>query len=358
MASQLYIFLLAFGLLQGILLGVYLTRKQKRSLVQVYLVLILTVAALQMTFKIVSKVWLGQNLQQLYLLSYFLPYLMGPLLFLFTKAHVAPFSKKDLFHFGLFLFMIGISLFQNMNLPFDLFVWVRLPLLGATILQCLILGVYSIFCWQIISKHETLARFKPFIVILTATEMMVAITLALLYRNYPAYQEMRFIFILFTLIIYWVSYKVMTEPNYFFSEATGDFPVLKASVKYHHSGLKEEEATRIYVELLCVMEKQKPYLSSELTIDLLARQLGTTRHYLSQIINERVKKSYGEMINDYRMVMAQERLVDPKYKHFTIAGIALDCGFNSVSGFNEIFKRKLGITPSKFREKRMDKMSA
>ncbi|CAN5424227.1 hypothetical protein BH10BAC4_BH10BAC4_09460 [soil metagenome] len=61
MTNQLYKFLPAFGLLQGILLGVYLVRKQKRSLIQVYLVLILPVAALQMTFKIVRKVWLSKS---------------------------------------------------------------------------------------------------------------------------------------------------------------------------------------------------------------------------------------------------------------------------------------------------------
>ena len=357
MTNLVSIFLLSFGLLQGTLLGVYLARKQKRSLVQGYLALILTVAALQMTFKLVSKVWLGENLRQLYFLSYFIPYLMGPLLFLFTKTHIAPFNKKDLFHFGLFLFLVCTSLLQNINLPLNLIEWVRLPLPVVTLLQCLILGGYCILCWQIIAQHESLVKFKLFVVIITTTEMIVVITLALLYAYYPAYQELRFVFIAFTLIIYWMSYKVMTEP-YFFGEITGARLVPKESIKYHHSGLKEEDATRIYVELQRVMDQEKPYLNSDLTIDFLAKQLGTTRHYLSQIINERVKKSYGEMINDYRAAMAQERLANPKYKHLTIASIALDCGFNSVSGFNEIFKRKLGVTPSKFREERLEKMTA
>jgi AraC-like DNA-binding protein len=43
---------------------------------------------------------------------------------------------------------------------------------------------------------------------------------------------------------------------------------------------------------------------------------------------------------------------------FTIAAIALDSGFNSVSSFNDLFKKRFGTTPSQYRQQHVSKMSA
>ena len=54
----------------------------------------------------------------------------------------------------------------------------------------------------------------------------------------------------------------------------------------------------------------------------------------------------------------KERLRNPKYRNYTIAAIAMDSGFNSVSSFNDLFKRNAGITPSQYREQIKAKMTA
>jgi AraC-like DNA-binding protein len=43
-------------------------------------------------------------------------------------------------------------------------------------------------------------------------------------------------------------------------------------------------------------------------------------------------------------------LRDPEKEYLFIAGIAYECGFNSLSTFNVSFKKNIGITPSVFKK--------
>jgi len=56
-----------------------------------------------------------------------------------------------------------------------------------------------------------------------------------------------------------------------------------------------------------------------------------------------------DFVNTYRVNEAKEKLCNPKYDHYTILGIALECGFNSKASFNRIFKIKTSETPSQFK---------
>ncbi len=78
---------------------------------------------------------------------------------------------------------------------------------------------------------------------------------------------------------------------------------------------------------------------------------GIPRHYITQILNEKHKKNFFTFINEYRVKEVIERLIDPRYRHYTILAIAFDSGFNSKTTFNSIFKTQTGLTPSEFRDK-------
>jgi AraC-like DNA-binding protein len=348
---------LLFGLLQGLLLGLFLFRKKVKDLTFLYLVLILTLATMQMIFKLVSKLWMFENIKTIYFLSYKLPLLMGPLLFLFIQSHIRKeFQKRDLLHFVPFV-LFSLSIFLSYT-PFARLGW--MSMYNETILSASSLLIYSFLSWRWIRSHaDSVKKFNAFIGAITLTELGVIGGLAFLYLTYPTYNEWRFLFIPLTLLVYWMSYKVMAEPNYFFESGSPTLFIFRhASAKYQHSGLKESEADKIFSDLQALLTEQKPYLKANLTIDLLATQLSTTRHNLSQVINMRFNKTYGELINDHRLAEVQKLLVNPRMKHFTIAAIALDSGFNSVSGFNEIFKKKTGLTPSKYREQHQQRMTA
>ncbi|MDF2193231.1 helix-turn-helix domain-containing protein [Paraflavitalea sp. CAU 1676] len=118
--------------------------------------------------------------------------------------------------------------------------------------------------------------------------------------------------------------------------------------KYAKSGLGSMATDELLQELLTYMEKDKPYLEPELTIYALADALGSNRHHLSQVINERLGFSFFDFVNRYRVKAVQEKLADPGARHMSIMGIAYDCGFNSKATFNASFKKMTGTTPSAY----------
>jgi len=70
----------------------------------------------------------------------------------------------------------------------------------------------------------------------------------------------------------------------------------------------------------------------------------------SRFMKKRTGKNYIEYLNDLRMGIASRFLVDSSK---TIAEISYDCGFNNLSNFNRLFKKRKGITPKEFRENYM-----
>ena len=90
------------------------------------------------------------------------------------------------------------------------------------------------------------------------------------------------------------------------------------------------------------------FLKSKLTLKELADYLDINSKYLSQLINKNYTKSFSEFVNEYRIGYAKKELLSMKNKNLTISAISENCGFNSKSTFNEVFKKFTGQTPSLF----------
>lgn len=118
--------------------------------------------------------------------------------------------------------------------------------------------------------------------------------------------------------------------------------------KYQSSSLSDEHAAAILKKLLILMEKEKPYLDTQLKIADLAIMLSVSTNLLSQVINQELNKNFFEFINEYRISEAMNRLRDPQHAHLTILGIANEVGFNNKNTFNRHFKQQTGLTPSQF----------
>ncbi len=67
----------------------------------------------------------------------------------------------------------------------------------------------------------------------------------------------------------------------------------------------------------------------------------------SRFMKKRTGKNYIEYLNDLRLGIASRCLIDTTK---TIAEISYECGFNNLSNFNRIFKKRKGSTPKEFRE--------
>jgi AraC-like DNA-binding protein len=67
----------------------------------------------------------------------------------------------------------------------------------------------------------------------------------------------------------------------------------------------------------------------------------------SRFMKKRAGKSYIEYFNDLRLGVATRALIDSTK---TISEISFESGFNNLSNFNRIFKKRKGLTPNEFRE--------
>lgn len=122
--------------------------------------------------------------------------------------------------------------------------------------------------------------------------------------------------------------------------------------KYLKSGLKEEEAQFHAEALIQYVTTEKPYLQSRLSIHDLAQALDMPVRHLSQVINEHLDQTFYDFVNHYRVEEFKKRITDPQYKNYTVLSIALDCGFNSKSSFNRIFKKLEHCTPTEYMNNR------
>ncbi|TSA38552.1 MAG: AraC family transcriptional regulator [Porphyromonadaceae bacterium] len=125
--------------------------------------------------------------------------------------------------------------------------------------------------------------------------------------------------------------------------------ITKVQTKYSRSRLSDPEAKQLAEQLKKHIESSKSYLNPDLTLSQLATETNMSSHLLSQVINEQVKLNFFDFINQYRVEEFKIRMVDPNYTHFSLLGIALECGFNSKSAYNRIFKKVTGLTPTQYK---------
>lgn len=97
--------------------------------------------------------------------------------------------------------------------------------------------------------------------------------------------------------------------------------------------------------------KVKNYISKnymdDLRLPMLASMAGMSASAFSRFFKLHTGRNISEYIIDMRLGYAARMLVDTSK---SISEIGFDCGFNNLSNFNRIFRKKKGCSPSEFRE--------
>ena len=114
------------------------------------------------------------------------------------------------------------------------------------------------------------------------------------------------------------------------------------------SGLNDEKSKQLYQQLEMLMNDGL-YRDSSLSLDKAAGLLSTNRTYLSQVVNELSGKSFSAYVSEYRLNEAVELLSDPNNTD-ALKTIGAKVGFSSPSNFYTLFRQKVGVSPSIFRE--------
>jgi len=105
------------------------------------------------------------------------------------------------------------------------------------------------------------------------------------------------------------------------------------------------------IKLLTYMEEHKPYRQADCTIQTIAEQMDIPVHHLSITLNNRLKKTAPDFLNEYRVEEAKQLLRSPQSERRTIESIGVDCGFGSKTTFNRVFLKYTGnMTPTEYRK--------
>lgn len=147
------------------------------------------------------------------------------------------------------------------------------------------------------------------------------------------------VYIPLALLIYWLGIK-----GYFMSGTLTTSRPLQDI-------LPEKVIEQTRMALLACMENEKLFLDPTLNLNKVVDHLKIPQKTISAVLNQRVHKSFNEFVNDYRLLEFKKRIGNKAFKHMTISGIALECGFNSQATFQRAFKQSMGISPSEYLSK-------
>jgi AraC-like DNA-binding protein len=362
------IIILAAGLLQGILISiVLLSRKKVKKHAGYLLCFFIFIITIQILFKLINKNLLLESLDTFYYISYFLPYLYGPLTYLYIKKSLSGKSflePRDFWHFTPFCISVLIILTSHFEL-FNLFQYINNDFYNITdtFIQLVLLTAYIYFSKKELkkiyeSKRENIMGFsivyKWFsnfanLVWFNGTIVIIALTL-FFYELYVP--DIKYAFLTLPLFLYWISYKALTQPAIFINSS------MKEDInehtngngeKYKKTGLSQHESEAILLKINNYLKQNEPYLDLDISLEKFSASLKVPKHHVSQVINQKLSKSFNDLINEKRVQKAQILLKDASNDNYTIASIAFESGFNSISNFNDVFKKYTGTTPTKYR---------
>ena len=96
------------------------------------------------------------------------------------------------------------------------------------------------------------------------------------------------------------------------------------------------------------MEEEQLFLNPKLTLQDAAQAVGTNRTYLSDYLNNTLGTTFYEYVNTYRVKYACGLLTSADASKLTLADVAENSGFNSMSTFNRAFLKVTGKTPTSY----------
>ncbi|OJJ14970.1 hypothetical protein BKI52_41185 [marine bacterium AO1-C] len=354
------------GLSQGLFLCFFLVSSRKRhTWSNLFLLLIL----MGFLCNLWDYLWINTRYALQYphtaLLGFPFRVTYGPLVWLITLSSLPSFrfKRRYLWHFAFFglYILYGLYVYHSHSYQYKVSylraLYTTLETPSALYLNAQIIGFNLIllgqFVFYLMLSYNILQKQKKYLAkprkqwlthILIAAILLWAIgfskLLVVFSIHFLAPEFVYISCILLAIYLYALTFMSMQNPAIFSTPA----------IKYKDSPLKPSQTSTLVDQLTHYMQEHKPFTDANLTLKTLARKVDIPERQLSQAINTELQQNFYEFLNHYRIKAAQQMLVDPSCKGFTVLAIAYEVGFNSKSSFNTAFKKITGVTPSQFRK--------
>ena len=385
MSFSLINIILFLAAAQGLLLAVLIFQKHRRLFANRFLGSIMLFYSILLIQMLLTDLEFDRKFPHLMIVPLGISLLIGPLHYLYTKSLIQSWSKinkSEWLHFLPFI-IYEISIIpqffkpkeqlmtemqmvyiEGLPLKFVLFNWIILILsLTYLLLTAWLLNRYAHTIKNVFSTIEKirldwLRNITYMGIFVVSIFLLENILLLFGIELSPVFNITSIVVAIF---IYLMGYMGLLKSEIFaepiVAKSIRELPDLQyqkfeeQQPRYEKSGLSPDRAKQYLADLLNLMEKQKPYINSDLTLTQLAEMLSITPHNLSEILNTRLNQSFFDFVNQYRVEEVKKTLIDPKKQHLTVLAIGLDAGFNSKTSFNTTFKKYTGMTPSEYKNK-------
>ena len=146
------------------------------------------------------------------------------------------------------------------------------------------------------------------------------------------------------IISIWLSVEAYSKPEIIYPEQIEQLETINSSKSVTDDEIQEQAAW-----LKQQIERDLLYLDPELSLKSLADTIDLHPNLVSKIINEGLKQTFSDCINEYRVKAVINKIGTDNDESLTFLAIAFDCGFNSKTTFNRVFKKQTGLTPLQYR---------
>ena len=102
---------------------------------------------------------------------------------------------------------------------------------------------------------------------------------------------------------------------------------------------------------LLVREK---YMDASISLDVVCSILSVSNSYFSSVFKKETGKSFISYLTDYRMDIAEELILSGETKSYKVAE---KVGYLDANYFSYVFKKRFGVSPSKYRASHLQKES-
>jgi len=375
-AISVFIFI---GIIQGFILSYFFISKPSSNITanryQGFLILALTLCILEQLLNqtgYITRILVITNSTEP------LNLVVGPLLYLYVKRSLDTAStKRDYFHFilaFLYLCYLTFDLIQPNEIKYNSYIYsfhqdwpaLKVPMkisndpLGlknylnpVTAVQ---LVVYTYLAFRLLvrkTRHtgETILNTTDEIVqslrnmvLHISIVILIFIIVKLTFKGDLGDYYLDSYVSLFLLI---TTFRVMNDSPYF--DNSTSFMDISLS-KYRKSSLTESGKTKILNNIILELEIKQYFSDNLASLSDLAKRIGESPHHVSQVINEKLNKSFFELLAAYRVEEAKRILLNDKKDKLTVEEISEMVGYNSKTAFNNVFKKLTGKTPSEFRK--------
>ena len=111
--------------------------------------------------------------------------------------------------------------------------------------------------------------------------------------------------------------------------------------------LSSDQQKEIEQQIIIFLVHNELFRNPDLSLDLLVKEIGTNRTYISEAIRVSRYGSFYKMVNHYRLEYACTKMMqNPEIK---MEYLASDCGYSSRFVFARAFKDVYGETPSEWK---------